>query len=324
MAAHSDGVVLRARRRPWRRARARPSAAAAAGTGGLALLESAEPGCDGAHARRRAGPGAGARRARPAGRARPGQSCQRAGADGGSFFRARVGWRRSGGDCAGRAFEARAGAASPLDPGLRTTRRAPARRKPWAAAVLPLLRVEQRNVSRRTSPGAVARSAIAAPPRPRSRRRWRGQRRRGPHGGPEEFTRYLEREGGLARVATVSRIPGDARPRARRPRRGVRRENDRAGALPRPRGVSRRTAQLILERFDADGLHPQDQRRAGPPAHSEGQRPSGWKRSDKAPVAQAISKPCGVAAPPGSVRAPAPLRSRDPRGLALPPDTRDL
>jgi selenocysteine-specific elongation factor len=137
-------------------------------------------------------------------------------------------------------------AADPLDPGIHE----PA--EPWAPAVVPLLGLERRG-ARLYRPGAVpalgARAEAAAaleaqlglePVKVEDR----------------ELARFLEEQGRLVRVGDGLAVSAQAYGQAR----GVLvAECKTAGEITLARfrdllGVGRRTAQLLLERFDADGV----------------------------------------------------------------------
>ncbi|HEY7197106.1 MAG TPA: selenocysteine-specific translation elongation factor [Gaiellaceae bacterium] len=144
-------------------------------------------------------------------------------------------------------------ASSPLDPGIPVAELLPQR--PWTNAVLPLLPLERRGAKAYT-PGATeelgdraeAAAALEAeadaagfnPIRPDDR----------------ELTAFLEREGRLVRLGDGSSIGAAAYARARDL---LVQECEQVGriALARFRdliGTGRKQAQLLLERFDADGV----------------------------------------------------------------------
>jgi selenocysteine-specific elongation factor len=140
----------------------------------------------------------------------------------------------------------RLAAADPLDPGI------PPPSEPWAAAIVPLLGLERRG-AKLYAPGATAelgeRAEAAAALEARL--------------GLEPvkvddaaLARFLEEQGRLVRVGDGLAISADAYAHARRT---LLEECEATGriALARFRdllGVGRKTAQLLLERFDADGL----------------------------------------------------------------------
>jgi len=135
--------------------------------------------------------------------------------------------------------------AEPLDPGIDL----PA--APWATAVAPLLGVERRG-SRLYLPGTKARAVggeellaelEAAAPNPVKV-------------GDPKLARLLEEEGKLVRVGDGLAVSAAGYESARA---ALVEECSSAGAITLARfrdllGVGRRTAQLLLERFDADGL----------------------------------------------------------------------
>jgi selenocysteine-specific elongation factor len=145
-----------------------------------------------------------------------------------------------------RDLEERLAHADPLDPGV------PAPTDPWAAAVLPLLGLERRG-AKLYRPGAVgslgAREAEAAELEAKL--------------GDEpvkvedaQLARFLEQQGRLVRLGDGYAVSPAAYERAR----GVLvQELERAERITLARfrdllGTSRKTAQLLLERFDADGV----------------------------------------------------------------------
>lgn len=137
-------------------------------------------------------------------------------------------------------------AADPLDPGV------PAPTEPWARELVPLLGLERRG-SKLYRPGAVGelgeRAADAAELEARL--------------GLEpvkttdaRLTRFLEERGRLVRVGDGYAISPDAYERARAV---LVQELERVERITLARfrdllGTSRKTAQLLLERFDADGV----------------------------------------------------------------------
>jgi selenocysteine-specific elongation factor len=145
-----------------------------------------------------------------------------------------------------RELERRLDDADPLDPGVD----APA--EPWAGEVVPLLGLERRG-SRLYRPGRTgelgeheqAASELEArlgpePVRVEDRR----------------LARFLEERGRLVRLGDDHAIATDAYARARAT---VTAECETSGSITLPRlrdllGTSRRTAQLVLERLDVDGV----------------------------------------------------------------------
>jgi selenocysteine-specific elongation factor len=146
-------------------------------------------------------------------------------------------------------LHARLAAADPLDPGV-----APPR-EPWARDVLPLLGVERRG-ARIYLPGAEASL---------------GERAEAAHAleaeleasgfmpvkvADKELAAYLERAGGLVRLGDGLAVGRRAYEEAKRV---VVEECEREGSITLARlrdliGGGRKQAQLLLERFDADGL----------------------------------------------------------------------
>jgi selenocysteine-specific elongation factor len=139
----------------------------------------------------------------------------------------------------------RLASADPRDPGIDP----PA--TPWAAAVVPLLGVERRG-SRLYLPGAAARiegadellaELVAAGPNPVKV-------------DDPKLARALEQEGKLVRVGDGLAVGAESYEQAKA---ALVAECTAAGRISLARfrdllGVGRRTAQLLLERFDADGL----------------------------------------------------------------------
>ncbi len=139
----------------------------------------------------------------------------------------------------------RLASADPRDPGIDP----PA--APWAAAVVPLLGVERRG-SRLYLPGAAARiegadellaELVAAGPNPVKV-------------DDLKLARALEQEGKLVRVGDGLALGAESYEQAKA---ALVAECTAAGRISLARfrdllGVGRRTAQLLLERFDADGL----------------------------------------------------------------------
>ena len=140
---------------------------------------------------------------------------------------------------------ARLAGADPRDPGIDL----PA--EPWAPAVAPLLGVERRG-SRLYLPGAKAAATggqellaelDAAAPNPVKV-------------DDAKLARLLEEEGKLVRVGDAMAVSADAYARARTT---LVAECEAGGKITLARfrdllGIGRRSAQLLLERFDADGL----------------------------------------------------------------------
>jgi len=143
-------------------------------------------------------------------------------------------------------LERRIGEADPLDPGV------PPPPAPWAAAVEPLLGLERRG-AKLYRPGAAAElgaraDAAAALEAELGLEPVRVEDR--------ALTRYLEEQGRLVRVGDGLAVSPAAYEQARA---ALVAECEAAGRITLARfrdllGVGRKTAQLLLERFDADGL----------------------------------------------------------------------
>jgi selenocysteine-specific elongation factor len=143
--------------------------------------------------------------------------------------------------------------AEPLDPGLAVGELLPQR--PWATAVLPLLELERRDGKAYlpgTAPALGARTEDAA--HLEAELELAGIA--GVKVADAALARYLEREGRLVRLGdglVVSPAAYDGAKRA------LVDECARSGSITLARfrdllGISRRPAQLLLERFDADGV----------------------------------------------------------------------
>jgi selenocysteine-specific elongation factor len=147
----------------------------------------------------------------------------------------------------------RQAASGAIDPGLPVAELLPA--QPWAGAVVERLGVERRGASaylpgRAASLGArdgaareLEAALAAAGVEPVAV-------------GDRELGRYLEAEGRMVRVGDGLAVGADAYEAARR---ALVEECERAGSITLARfrdllGTSRRPAQLLLERFDADGV----------------------------------------------------------------------
>jgi selenocysteine-specific elongation factor len=143
-------------------------------------------------------------------------------------------------------LERRIAEADPLDPGV------PPPSEPWAPAIVPLLGLERRG-AKLYLPGATA--ALGA--RAEAAAALEAQLGLEPLKIEDPaLARFLEEQGRLVRVGAGYAISADAYDRARE---ALVAECESAGriALARFRdllGVGRKTAQLLLERFDADGL----------------------------------------------------------------------
>jgi selenocysteine-specific elongation factor len=143
-------------------------------------------------------------------------------------------------------LEARLERADPLDPGIAPPSAA------WAPAVVPLLGLERRG-AKLYRPGATA--ALGEQAEAASAL----ERQLGLEPVKVEdaaLGRFLEEQGRLARVGDGYAVSADAFAQARA---ALVTECESAGAITLARfrdllGVGRKTAQLLLERFDADGL----------------------------------------------------------------------
>ena len=149
-------------------------------------------------------------------------------------------------------------AAVPLDPGVPLAELFPA--KPWAAAIVPLLGVERRGASA-FLPGAVASLGDRAGEASRLETELERAGLAGLRVDDRELARYLEGEGRLVRLGENHAVSSAAYAKARD---AAVAECEREGAIELARfrdllGISRRPAQLLLERLDADGVT----RRAG-------------------------------------------------------------
>ena len=143
-------------------------------------------------------------------------------------------------------LERRIAAADPLDPGV------PPPAEPWSAAVVPLLGLERRG-AKLYLPGAAAdlgarADAAAALEAELGLEPVKVE--------DAALARYLEEQGSLVRVGDGYAVSGAAYAEARD---ALVAECAAAGSITLARfrdllGVGRRTAQLLLERFDADGL----------------------------------------------------------------------
>jgi selenocysteine-specific elongation factor len=143
--------------------------------------------------------------------------------------------------------------AAPLDPGLPVGELLPA--APWADAIVPLLGLEQRG-GKAYLPGTAAALGDKAAEAEALEARLHEA---GPTPVPvdnRELARFLEGEGRLVRVGEGLAIGVAAYEDARR---ALVEECEQAGRITLARfrdllGISRRPAQLLLERFDSDGL----------------------------------------------------------------------
>jgi selenocysteine-specific elongation factor len=142
---------------------------------------------------------------------------------------------------------------SPIDPGLPVGELVPA--EPWRAAIFPLLEVDQRG-GKAYLPGAAASLAGREEAVERLGRALAASGLSPVAVDDADLAAYLEAEGRLVRVGDGLAIGADAYERARAT---LVEECEREGRITLARfrdllGISRRPAQLLLERFDADGL----------------------------------------------------------------------
>jgi hypothetical protein len=146
-------------------------------------------------------------------------------------------------------LDARLDAADPLDPGV------PAPAEPWARDVVPLLGLERRG-ARLYRPGAAPELGARAEAAARLERELAAAGFEPVRVEEPQLALFLEREGRLVRVGDGLAVGRDAYDRARSL---VVAEATREGRIGLARfrdlaGISRRPAQLLLERMDADGL----------------------------------------------------------------------
>jgi selenocysteine-specific elongation factor len=140
----------------------------------------------------------------------------------------------------------RIAAADPIDPGV------PAPGEPWAGAVEPLLGLERRG-AKLYLPGTTAQLGARA----RAAAALESQLGLEPVRVEDQaLARFLEEQGRLVRVGDGYAIAADAYERARDV---LVAECENAGRISLGRfrdllGVGRKTAQMLLERFDADGV----------------------------------------------------------------------
>src|SRR5436309_422367 len=141
----------------------------------------------------------------------------------------------------------------PLDPGLPLAELLPP--EPWAPAVAPLLQVERRG-AKAYLPGVVAALGEREAEAERIEEELTEAAGNAVKVADAELARYLEQEGRLVRVGDGLAVSRGAYELARAALVG---ECEAAGRITLARfrdllGISRRSAQLLLERFDADGL----------------------------------------------------------------------
>ncbi len=151
-----------------------------------------------------------------------------------------------------RALDERA-AASALDPGIPVAELLPQR--PWAAAVLPLLPIERRG-AKAYAPGATAHLGDRAEAADRLEEELEEAGYTPVKVGDAELARYLEEAGRLVRLGDGLAIGAPAFDEAKRL---LVEECAASGSITLARfrdllGTGRKPAQLLLERFDADGL----------------------------------------------------------------------
>ncbi|HXV95290.1 MAG TPA: selenocysteine-specific translation elongation factor [Gaiellaceae bacterium] len=151
-----------------------------------------------------------------------------------------------------RALDERA-AASALEPGIPVAELLPQR--PWAAALLPLLPVERRGGTA-YAPGATAGLGDRAQAADRLEDELEAAGTTPVKVEDAELARFLEQAGRLVRLGDGTAVGTAAYEEARRV---VVEECEAAGSITLARfrdllGTSRKPAQLLLERFDADGL----------------------------------------------------------------------
>jgi len=142
---------------------------------------------------------------------------------------------------------------APLDPGVPVAELLP--REPWVEAVLPLLGVDQRR-ARAYLPGTAPALGERAEEAARIEAEAEAAGAAGVKVGDAELARYLETEGRLVRLGDGLAVSRSAYEAARR---AFVDECERTGSVRLARfrdllGISRKPAQLLLERFDADGL----------------------------------------------------------------------
>jgi selenocysteine-specific elongation factor len=146
-------------------------------------------------------------------------------------------------------LEARIAAADPIDPGIAIPT------EPWAGDVLPLLPFERRG-AKLYLPGAVATLAGRENDAEALERELTAAGVRATKIADEELARYLEAGGRLVRLGDGYAVAAGAYEQAKATALGEARASGEI-TLARFRdliGTGRRDAQLLLERFDADGL----------------------------------------------------------------------
>ncbi|HSL63809.1 MAG TPA: selenocysteine-specific translation elongation factor [Gaiellaceae bacterium] len=148
-----------------------------------------------------------------------------------------------------RTLRERIAAGDPLDPGV------PVPPDPWAADVVPLLGLERRG-AKLYLPGAAPDLGERAEEAARLEEELAGAGFEPVKVGDARLAAFLEERGTLVRVGEGLAVSRGAYDEARR---RLVEECERAGRITLARfrdllGASRRPAQLLLERFDADGL----------------------------------------------------------------------
>jgi hypothetical protein len=146
-------------------------------------------------------------------------------------------------------LRSRISAANPIDPGI------PPPAEPWAADVLPLLPFELRG-AQLYLPGAVATLGDRSADAEALERELAAAGVRATKVEDDELARFLEASGKLVRLGDGYAVGGDAYEVAKDV---ALTEARTAGQITLARfrdllGVGRRDAQLLLERFDRDGL----------------------------------------------------------------------
>jgi selenocysteine-specific elongation factor len=142
---------------------------------------------------------------------------------------------------------------TPLDPGLSVPELLP--RRPWATAIAPLLGLDRRD-GKLYLPGVAASLGGRAAAAERLEVELREAGANPIRVEDRALAEYLEREGRLVRVGDGYAVGRDAFEQARA---ALVQECERAGTIRLARfrdllGIGRRSAQVLLERFDADGL----------------------------------------------------------------------
>jgi selenocysteine-specific elongation factor len=142
---------------------------------------------------------------------------------------------------------------SPIDPGLALGELIPA--EPWRATIVPLLGIDLRG-GKAYLPGAAASLAGREEAAARLEQELAAAGLAPVAVEDPALAAYLEGEGRLVRVGDGLAVGAEAYERARA---ALVEECERAGRITLARfrdllGISRRPAQLLLERFDADGL----------------------------------------------------------------------